>query len=70
MTLDRSGTSLVVAVEDDGVGIPEGWTVDGAANLGLRIAVTLVETELSGELDVERRPAGGTRATIRLPVQA
>lgn len=68
VTLDRSQGELLVLVDDDGVGVPDGWSVDRAANLGLRIAATLVETELSGELAVARRDEGGTRAEVRLPV--
>ena len=49
--------------------MPAGWSVQEAANLGLQIAVTLVESELSGELSVDRRDEAGTRAEIRLPLQ-
>ena len=55
-------------VLDDGVGVPEGWSIDGSANLGLRIASTLVESELSGQLEVGQRDGGGTRCTADLPL--
>jgi two-component sensor histidine kinase len=69
VTLDRGGQTLTVMVDDDGVGVPEGWSVEGASNLGLQIASTLVTSELSGELEVARREVAGTRAEIRLPLQ-
>ena len=69
ITLDRGAHLLTVVIDDDGVGVPAGWSVQEAANLGLQIASTLVESELSGELTVERRDDAGTRAEIRLPLQ-
>ncbi|MFT4745417.1 MAG: two-component sensor histidine kinase [Nitriliruptoraceae bacterium] len=68
VTLERNGTQLTVIVADDGVGIPEGWNLEEAANLGLRIASTLVETELAGSIRVERGPEAGTRAEVQLPI--
>jgi two-component sensor histidine kinase len=68
VTLERNGTQLTVIVADDGVGIPEGWNLEEAANLGLRIASTLVETELAGSIRVERGSEAGTRAEVQLPI--
>lgn len=59
ITSERTGTHLVIHIEDDGVGMttkPEG--------LGTNIATTLVQGELGGVLSWEPRPEGGTRATI------
>ncbi|MFP4149182.1 MAG: sensor histidine kinase [Nitriliruptoraceae bacterium] len=67
--LDRRSSALHLAVSDDGVGVPEGWDVVADANLGLQIAMTLVESELGGTLEVERiGPQGGTRALALLPI--
>lgn len=66
--LDRRASELLVRVADDGVGLPGGWSLDTAANLGLRIASTLVESELGGSLEVTNDPEGGTRGTVRLPL--
>ena len=67
--LDRRSSGLHLAVNDDGVGVPEGWDVIRDANLGLQIAMTLVESELGGTLEVERLgPEGGTRALALLPI--
>ena len=69
VTLERGPASLHVEVLDDGVGVPEGWQLGENANLGLRIAATLVESELGGTLEVE--PVGdgpGTRCETLLPL--
>jgi len=69
--LDRRAAGLHLSVSDDGVGVPEGWDVLTDANLGLQIAMTLVESELGGTLEVERAgPDGGTVAVAVLPVPA
>ncbi len=67
--LERGVNDLTLRVTDDGRGLPDDWTLDGSANLGLRIASTLVETELHGSLVVQPAPDGvGTTgvATFRL----
>ncbi|MEX1164517.1 MAG: sensor histidine kinase, partial [Nitriliruptor sp.] len=67
--LERRPASLHLTVKDDGVGIPEGWTVAADANLGLQIATTLVESELGGTLEVNRAgPDGGTTCEALLPL--
>jgi two-component sensor histidine kinase len=66
--LERGPATLELLVLDDGVGVPEGWEMEICANLGLRIASTLVESELNGTLMVSRRPAGGTACAVKLPL--
>ncbi len=67
--LERRPASLHLEVRDDGVGVPEGWSIDGDANLGLRIAATLVDSELGGTLEVRRATDGpGTRCEALLPL--
>lgn len=66
--LDRQAAHLCLEVVDDGVGVPDGWSLDGSANLGLRIASTLVESELNGQLEVGQRDGGGTRCAADLPL--
>ena len=68
VTLERTGTSMRMIVRDDGVGIPEGWSIDGDANLGLRIATTLVDSELKGTIVVEPGADGGTVSTTTFPL--
>ena len=59
---------LRVTVDDDGVGLPEGFTLDGSTNLGLSIVRTLIESELGGQLELGPAPSGGTRATVDVPL--
>jgi two-component system, sensor histidine kinase PdtaS len=66
--------TLTIAVLDDGVGLPEGFSLDTATGLGLSIVRTLVTTELAGTIDgcprAGRSGRGGHRApgpTTRAP---
>jgi two-component system, sensor histidine kinase PdtaS len=69
VTLERRPASLHLEVRDDGVGVPEGWSLTTDANLGLQIAATLVDSELGGTLDVQRADDGsGTRCESLLPL--
>jgi two-component sensor histidine kinase len=69
VALDRGVRDLRLTVSDDGAGVPAGWRLESDANLGLRIAVTLVESELGGTLDVRRADdQGGTICEAVLPV--
>jgi two-component sensor histidine kinase len=67
LDFQRSLTGLRVTVTDDGVGIPEGTTLEGLANLGLQIARTLVESELGGTFTA-RSSAAGTSVQLDLPL--
>jgi two-component sensor histidine kinase len=69
LTARRGTDRLQVSVDDDGVGLPDGFDVAGSTRLGLSIVRTLVETELDGTLDIRNRRAGGTRVTLYLPVR-
>jgi two-component system, sensor histidine kinase PdtaS len=70
----RGGTSketrLLVTVQDDGVGLPEGFDPHTAGNLGLQIVRTLVEGELGGTFDMVPAPERGTRVILDIPVQS
>jgi hypothetical protein len=57
-------------VEDNGAGLPEGFSLDAHASLGLQIVRTLVESELGGQLVIRPRPGGGTGVMVSLPVMA
>lgn len=62
ITADR-GERLTIHVDDNGTGDHD--IVEG---LGLSIVRSLVTAELRGTLTVARRPGGGVRATIDLPL--
>ena len=62
--LERVGGDLLVEVEDDGVGLPVGYT----AGVGIA-AVRERALELGGDASVTPGPAGGTVVRARLPVR-
>jgi two-component sensor histidine kinase len=67
--LERRMASLHLTVRDDGIGVPEGWSIETDANLGLQIAATLVESELGGTLEVRPIADGpGTVSESLLPL--
>jgi two-component sensor histidine kinase len=55
---------LRVAVTDDGRGLPAEFDIGDSDRLGLAIVRTLVEGELGGQLSLDRRPEGGTIASM------
>ena len=67
--LRREAGEVHVDVVDDGVGLPEGFTLDSAKGLGLSIVQALVTGELGGTLDVGPGDNGvGTRFHARIPL--
>ncbi len=60
-----SPTHVVLEVEDDGAGLPEGFDPARSSDLGLRIAGTLVREDLRGELSAHR--GVGARFVVRVP---
>ena len=65
--IDRKDKSVVVTISDDGVGLPEGFTLAESSNLGLQIVRTLTENELRGTLVLES-DSDETRAILRFPI--
>ncbi|MFD1830085.1 MULTISPECIES: sensor histidine kinase [Streptomyces] len=65
----REEGRLLVTVQDDGRGLPEGFDARTAGNLGLQIVRTLVEGELGGGFDMLPAPGGGTRVVLDIPVE-
>ncbi len=57
VTLVDDGEQVTLLVEDDGEGLPEGFSVGADGSLGLRIVQTLVEADLKGRFILED---GGT----------
>jgi two-component sensor histidine kinase len=63
----REGDGLRLAVEDDGVGLPDGFSLEETASLGLSIVLTLVG-ELGGQIALGPRGEGtGTRVEVWIP---
>ncbi|WP_345076343.1 sensor histidine kinase [Brachybacterium paraconglomeratum] len=59
---DRTGSHLVISIEDDGMGMGPAKPT----GLGTNIALTLVQGQLGGTLTWEDRPEGGTRAMVEV----
>ncbi|KPC83314.1 hypothetical protein ADL27_47245, partial [Streptomyces sp. NRRL F-6602] len=62
----RKDARLLITVQDNGVGLPEGFDAHTAGNLGLQIVRTLVEGELGGTFDMNSAPEGGTRVVLEV----
>jgi two-component sensor histidine kinase len=73
VTLSNRGGELVVAVRDDGRGLPEGFDIEKTTSLGLSIVRDLVASQLEGRIAMQAIPAaegGGTSVVISVPVRA
>jgi two-component system, sensor histidine kinase PdtaS len=68
LTARQRAGRLQVSVEDDGVGLPQGFDLATSTSLGLSIVRTLVESELDGVLEMGAGVGGGTRVSLDLPV--
>ncbi|MEE4450721.1 sensor histidine kinase [Novosphingobium resinovorum] len=64
--LARTGTVVVLQVEDDGLGLPAGFDPASADSIGLRISRVLSQ-QLEGEIALENRESGA-RMTLSLPL--
>jgi PAS domain S-box-containing protein len=67
VTLSRSGATAVVTVDDDGCGIEPGEDRDRPGHLGLTGSRDRAQVA-GGSLEVGRRPEGGTRLRLTLPL--
>jgi len=69
--ITHSATELKVRVDDDGVGLPEGFDSEASAGLGLTIIKTLVTQDLGGELTIRRatEPTAGTVAQLTVGLE-
>jgi two-component sensor histidine kinase len=57
-----------VQVADNGVGLPPGFSMEGASTLGLSIVRSLVTTQLEGTIELRDREPRGTLAELRVPL--
>jgi len=67
----RVADQVEIRVIDDGVGLPPGWTLDGARGLGLSVTRERLSTmypDGASTFAVAPRAGGGTEATIVLPL--
>jgi signal transduction histidine kinase len=69
VSLSRVGDRLVAAVEDDGVGLPEGGAADLAESKGFGLRSIRDRLEVvGGKMCLGSRPGGGTRVTLDVPL--
>jgi len=66
--LDNDGTRLHVVVQDDGKGLPAGFTIDRTRSLGLSIARDLVISQMSGTITLSALEGGGTKVALDVTV--
>jgi two-component system, sensor histidine kinase PdtaS len=66
--LENDGVELCVRVQDDGVGLPPGFSLEQNSSLGLTIVQALVDTEMSGVMTMESAGEKGTVVELRIPV--
>lgn len=64
----RFRRQLHVSVADDGQGLPEGFDLDAADQLGLQIVRALARGELRGSIEMRTRAGGGTEAVVVVPL--
>jgi two-component system, LytTR family, sensor kinase len=74
VSAQRSGEQYVrITVEDDGVGLPENWSLDKSLGLGLSITaqrLAALYPRQTSAFDVRRRAGGGTEVELLLPIDA
>ncbi len=75
ITVQRSAKQLDIVVTDDGVGLPDGFSMETASGLGLQIVRTLVAAELLGTIEMGSRAGragtadSGTTVHIVVPLR-
>jgi two-component sensor histidine kinase len=67
ISIDRSEKFVTVTISDDGVGLPDGFSLAESSNLGLQIVRTLTENELRGKLTLTS-DEHHTRAELVFPI--
>jgi two-component system sensor histidine kinase UhpB len=64
--IDGDGGALLLEIIDDGRGLPQDWQRPG--HFGVR-GMRERARSLGGDLEIENSPEGGTRVSVRLPLQ-
>ena len=67
VTVDlQNAGEISIAVRDEGVGIPEDFTIEGAGNMGMMLIGSLTH-QLSGHLDARPNAGPGSCFTVTVP---
>lgn len=62
------GQNASLSVSDDGLGFPDGFDPNKAANTGLELVGSLVRTDLQGTLVYGNQPQGGGQVSVVFPL--
>ncbi len=62
----HDAAEISITVKDEGCGIPEGFTIEGAGNMGMMLIGSLTH-QLSGHVQAGRNAAGGACFTVTVP---
>jgi PAS domain S-box-containing protein len=65
VNINREQHRCIIVVQDDGIGLPEGFRLEKATSLGLQLVTTLAK-QLGGTIEFLRE--NGTKFTIEFPV--
>jgi signal transduction histidine kinase len=66
----RENGRLHIAVQDDGPGLPDGWTLAGSAGIGLRNTSERLQYLYGDAASLELHDTGGTGARVRVVLPA
>jgi len=73
LNLTRDDEWAIAEIRDNGLGLPENFSLDVTTSLGLSIVRDLVRTQLEGSLEMtslDRSSGGGTYVKVRVPLEA
>ncbi len=65
--VNRMDDVATITIFDDGIGLPDGFSLSESANLGLQIVRTLTENELKGSINLVHTDRG-TEAQLKFPL--
>lgn len=72
VTAERADGRLEIRVQDDGVGLPAGWTAEASGGVGLAVTrerIAGLYPNGDSRFDITNRAAGGTEVAISLPLK-
>ncbi len=67
ITLRRTGAMIVLSVDDDGIGLPDGAIERRDGHLGLRLLRDAIQ-EMGGRLVASSRASGGASIVVEVPI--
>ena len=72
VTAERADGRLEIRVQDDGVGLPAGWTAEASGGVGLAVTrerIAGLYPNGDSRFDITNRAEGGTEVAISLPLK-